>query len=109
MKKDILKNTVKDAKQELPTYLDSIRNNYPYIFKSKYLKELANKYSSVLKTLLKNSSLPKKISDIFTRTLDEDDYDPVVIGITGTVGKTSVAYLLTEYLKALGKSFFNFA
>lgn len=103
MKKDILKNTVKDAKQELPTYLDSIRNNYPYIFKSKYLKELANKYSSVLKTLLKNSSLPKKISDIFTRTLDEDDYDPVVIGITGTVGKTSVAYLLTEYLKALGK------
>lgn len=103
MKKDTLKNIIQDVKQELPTYLDSIRNDYPYIFKFNYLKDIASIYSSVLKTLLKNSSLPTKITDIVTKTLEENDYDPVVIGITGTVGKTSVAYLLTEYLKALGK------
>jgi UDP-N-acetylmuramoyl-L-alanyl-D-glutamate--2,6-diaminopimelate ligase len=103
MKKDFLKTFLQDTKQEIPTHLDDIINSYPYIFKSKDLKALSKKYYSVLENIFKQSTLPTKVANTFLKTLNEEEHDPVVIGITGTVGKTSVAYLLSEYLQALGK------
>ena len=103
MKKDYLKTFLQDVKQEIPTHLDELSKEYPYIFKTKELKPLAKKYLSVLENILQKSNLPTKVVDTVLKTLKEDEHDPIVIGITGTVGKTSVAYLLSEYLQALGK------
>lgn len=104
MKRDKLKNICLDYKQELYSQFDILKEKYPYLFKhDDLLENFSNTTISLLKNILNNINLPTNIKNILLQILEEKAKDPIVIGITGTVGKTSTAYILTEYLKALGK------
>lgn len=109
MKKNYLYNIVKDTKNELPAYFSILKEKYPNTINFDSIDDLIKNIKSkelldAIKTLISNFKLSEKVKDaLLTRLDDQEEKDPIVIGITGTVGKTSIAYLLCEYFKAYGK------
>lgn len=104
MKRKILKHICASHNKELHSQFDKLKSNYQYLFK---FEDLLDNFSSstkgILKSIIKTSHIHNDTKDIILNLLEEEAKDPIIIGITGTVGKTSTAYLLTQYIKALGK------
>lgn len=104
MKRKLLQQICSSHTKELRSQFDILKEKYPYIFKFEDIFDnLSSRNISILKTIITNSSLNNTVKEYVLQLLGEDAKDPIVIGITGTVGKTSTSYILSEYLKALGK------
>ncbi len=109
MKKNYLYDLVKDAKSNILNHFEVLKNQYPNILNFNSFNELLERVKSkelldAIKKLISNFSFDENTKNILLNRLDDtEDRDPIVIGITGTVGKTSIAYLLSEYFKAYGK------
>lgn len=102
MKQTKLETIVQNNTKIYLTQLDTLKSKYQYLFNGKEVKDLSIKNKRILRTLILKEF--KDNSEDLLKTLDDQILEDItIIGITGTVGKTSIAYILNEYLKALGK------
>lgn len=83
-------------KKTNPYYLDNLRN-YRAIFRSPAIRYLDKNIQEAAKNGVKVSSATKVFFEAAGRR------NPIIIGITGTKGKTTVAVLAHKILKAAGK------
>lgn len=104
MKRQKLKELTDSYNTYINSKLSELQKDFGFIFKTTdILEDLAKFNNILLKRLFEQSKLPTELKNFLLDLIQEEAKDPIIIGITGTVGKTSTAYTLTEYLKALGK------